>query len=552
VLQSTGALRARKEAEMSDQPDFLDERGAGSGSLTRAELLRRGAAAAAGISALGAVPAVAEAAGRATPKKGGILIWAISQASSSNTLDPLSQTVNFAAILDTLVYNSLFWYEDGTWKIHPSLAVASQHSRDFKTWEIRLRQGVEWHDGKPFTANDVAWTMRRWLTKSLGSALYGRLSPVLAPNGIHVVSPTLLRLQLKQPDPFLLLPLSQRDSRIVQDGVGKQRDKVNGVGTGPFKVKSFRPGISAEVVRNSNYWDHGKPYLDGVRLVVVPDDTTKVQSVISGNSHITDPVGAAVVPVLQAAGSKIQILAIRNGQSMAMVLDQTVAPFDNNLVRRAFKLAVDRQKLIQQGGFGLGSPAGDAYVSRDDPAFPNSLLNLPQRIDLARKALADAGHPDGIDVTAHTSEANGEKEFAVAFAAMVKDANIRVKIQEHDISTFFDKVWLQVPMYTSGDFSHRHPYEIMSLTLLPGAPYNEPKFSGKPQQDLANFFNLARKQNDVTKQNALLSKGIAVVAANSGYVVPYFRHVPFAAKPNLRGAKPATVPRVDVSAAWLA
>ena len=524
---------------MDEDPLNIDGEG-----LTRAEILRR-AAIVGGAAAITTVsPGLAQAAIReAAQQRGGVLQCAIASATPADNADPIRQPNQFTGVLGTALYNTLVRYDQDTWEVFPMLAARWNHSADYKRWTFVLRQGVEFHDGKTLTAQDVAWTLHRILTQSLTPNLYARLSSVLDHNGIRVLNRRTVRLVLKSPDPFLLLVLGQRDAEIVQNGQGETRGRVNGVGTGPFKLKSLQPGVSAEVERFTNYWEEGRlPLLNGVRLVVIAEQSTKLQSVASGPSHFSDPIPPSLLPVARrTSGLRVQLA--RSARMMDVAMQQDVAPFNDNRVRTAFKLAIDRKRLITLAARGYGSVAADIPVQRIDPYFPPSLNNRSRDLVMARNLLSAAGHRDGLDVTLNTTDLNGEKDFALAFAEMVREANIQVRVREWDPATYTSQVWLRTPMFTQGAWSRRHPNEILALTLLAPATagsFNEPHFT---DPRLAQLVNQARAAQDPTRQRNLFRQALQLVADNSGWVVPYFYHVPFISKAGVRevGLDPVSI-----------
>jgi peptide/nickel transport system substrate-binding protein len=521
---------------VSDEPrnpvDQTSDESVSDSALTRKELLKKGAAAGAAIAIVS--PGAAQAAIRSAKQaRGGILQVAISSARPADNYDPIRQPNQFSGVLGTALYNTLVRYDDQTWEVFPALASGIRNSADYKTWTFTIRRDVEWHDGKPLTAEDAAWTLHRILTPSLTPNLLARLSSVLEPKGIRVLNRRTLRLVLTNPDPFLPLILGQRDAELVQNGQGRQFGQVNGVGTGPFKLKSFQPGVSAEVERFTNYWEEGMPVLDGVRMVVIAEQATKLQSVVSGDSHFSDPIPPALLPVARSSRG-INVQLARSARMMDIAMQQDQQPFTDNRVRTAFKLAVDRKRLITLAARGYGAWTSDIPVQRTDPFFPPGLLNRERDLALARRLLAEAGYPDGLDVTLNTTDLNGEKDFALAVAEMVREAGIRIRIREWDPATYLAQVWLRTPMYTQGAWSRRHPNEILSLTLL--APptqgsFNEPHFT---DPRLATLLANGRAAKTEADRRRFFRQALSIVANNSGWLIPYFYHVPFVSKSTVK------------------
>ena len=519
--------------------------------LTRRRFLRGAAGVAAGFSVLGLAgcggdegeDTAAEEDG--TPRRGGVLQIAISDTGGpKENLDPARQTNVNDAIYTDLLYDALTGH-DVNWKPTPVLAESFEANSAVTEWTFKLRQGVKWHDGKPFTSKDAAYSIRRQLDEKLGSGIFGRLSRSLEKSGIQTPDDATLVLRLKRPDALLPLTLSARQGRIVQDGT---TDFSKGIGTGAFRLKSFRPARSWEVERNENYWAEGVPYLAGVRGVIISEQSTKVQSVLSGPSHLSDPIPSSAAATVKG-NANAQLLEYENGTYLLIAMDQTKPPFDDERVRMALKIAVDRERVVQTAYQGYGSVTSDIPVPADDPLFPDEIGIREQNIDEAKQLLAAAGHANGIDVELITSQAFGPMvDLAVAYAEVVKPAGIRVKIRQWPADTFWDQVWLTKPMYTSY-YTRRHPVEALSITYTTDAPWNESKLKSK---ELDRLIDRGLASADEEEQNQAFEDALTLVANEAGTAIPAFINRLHVAKKNVKGVELGLQTSVLVKRAYLA
>src|SRR5262249_14611904 len=158
-----------------------------------------------------------------------------------------------------------------------------------------IRQGVTFHDGTPLTAKDVAWTLSRVIDKNVASPMYSRLEGRLAPDGIKVIDDHTLAITLRQPDSGFVVALGQRYPLIVKD-VTSKFTLDTALGTGPFKIKALTPGQSWQLERNPSYWQQGLPHINELRGVVISEQTTKLQSVLAGNSQLGDSIDYSSAP----------------------------------------------------------------------------------------------------------------------------------------------------------------------------------------------------------------------------------------------------------------
>jgi peptide/nickel transport system substrate-binding protein len=510
-----------------DDDQFLKE-------LTRRQLLKGAAGIAAGASVLGIAgcggddtggePSGGTATGEV--KRGGILQVSFSDSSTDESLDPAISELNNDSFYTGQIYEGLT-VADTDWGVHPVLAEKWEPNEDASEWTFTLRQGVTFHDGTPLTAKDAAYSIGRLLDEDLGSPLFSRLEPSLDADGITAPDDQTLVLTLKRPDSLMPLALSARHAMIVKDGT-TDFAVANAIGTGPFKVKSFRPGQSWEVEKNATYWEEGLPYLDGIRGVIVGEQSTKVQSVTSGQSHIADPIDYSAASTVSG---NAEILEFTGATYLLIAMDQTKEPFTDERVVDAIKMAVDRDQVLQTVFQGYGDTTGDVPVPPDDFFYPTD-LTTDQDIEGAKQLLADAGYPDGIDLELFTSASyGGMVDLAVAFQQVVEPAGIRVKINQGSPDTYWDQVWLVKPMYASYD-TRRHPNEILSVTYASNAPWNECKLKNPALDEL-----LAEglRTTDREGQKQIYQDALRLVADQHGTSIPAFVSKLWIKKNNVQG-----------------
>ena len=508
--------------------------------ITRGELLRRGAGVAVGTSVLGLAAACGgdddegaatgtgaeEAAG--APKKGGIIQISFSDSSTDESLDPAISELNNDSFYTGQIYEGLT-VSNLDWEPQPVLAESWEPNADATEWTFALRQGVNFHDGTPLTSKDVAYSIGRLLDEKVGSPLFSRLEPSLAPDGIATPDDATLVLTLKRPDSLMPLALSARHAMVVKDGT-TDFSVQTAIGTGPFKVKSFSPGQSWELERNPGYWEAGLPYLDGLRGVVVGEQSTKVQAVTAGQSHIADPIDYSAASTVEGS-SGAELLEFKGATYLLVAVDQTKEPFTDERVVDAIKMAVDREQILQAVYQGYGDVTADVPVPPDDAYYPPD-LDTAQDIEGAKALLADAGHADGLDLELFTSASyGGMVDLAVAFQQVVEPAGIRVKINQWSPDTYWDQVWLVKPMYVSY-YTRRHPNEILSITYASNAPWNECKLENSTLDDL---LSQGLKTTDPEEQKTIYQDALREVNDKHGTSIPAFVSKLWVKKTNVQG-----------------
>src|SRR3984893_10432264 len=233
--------------------------------------------------------------------------------------------------------------------IIPDLATSWSWSEDGKELTFPLRQGVKWHDGKPFTAADVKCT---WdLLLGVGSEKL-RVNPRktwylnldrLTTNGDYEVT-----FHLKRPQPALLSLLASGWSPVYPCHVPARDMRTHPIGTGPFKFVEFKPNEVVKTARNPDYWKPGRPYLDAIEWHIIPNVATRNLTFIAGTFDISSPYGTSV-PLLEEVKSQapqaICELTATN-VSRNLILNPQKPPFDKPELRQAVALSLDRQAFI--------------------------------------------------------------------------------------------------------------------------------------------------------------------------------------------------------------
>src|SRR6266566_1746662 len=266
--------------------------------------------------------------------------------------------------------------------IVPDLATAWSWNEDGTELTLPLRQGVTWHDGKPFTAKDVQCTFDLLTGKSTEKfrvnprkSWYQNLEEVTT-NGDYEVT-----FRLKQPQPAFLTALASGFSPIYPCHVAPRDMRQRPVGTGPFKFVEFKSNEYVKVTRNPDYWKKDRPYLDGIEYTIIKNLSTAVLALISGKFDMAFPY-SLTVPLLKDVKNQMPQASCMMGPvglNRALIVNRDKPPFDNPDLRRAMALSLDRQAFIDILTEGQGDIGG---VVQPPPAGlwgmpPDLLQSLP-------------------------------------------------------------------------------------------------------------------------------------------------------------------------------
>ena len=282
----------------------------------------------------------------------------------------------------------------------PALALAWTPNATRTVWEVKLRPGVKWHDGSPFTADDVIYTLRQMGNpKHVGhaSVLNIRLADV------KKKGPLVVRIPLKSPDARLSDSFVQQNTVMMKNG---ETDFAHPIGTGPFMFKSFEVGVRSLCTRNPDYWEHGKPYVDSWEDISIDDNSARLNALLAGQIDMMSQLDFDQAKA-QKSAKKIQVIDAPSPAYQVFIMRTDRPPFNDVRVRQAFRLIVDRQALINVALGGFGTPGNDLF-GQGLPYFAKSLPRAQaghragevaaeeRRQDQSQRDAADLEHRAGV------------------------------------------------------------------------------------------------------------------------------------------------------------
>ena len=417
-----------------------------------------------------------------------------------------------------------------TLEIEPGLALEWNPNNDSTVWEIKLRPDVTWHDGKPFTADDVIYTLQEMNDAkhiSHSSVTNIKLGDVKKLNDLS------LRIPLKAPNARLFDSFVQQNTVIIQDGA---KDFSKPVGTGAFVFESFSVGERSLCKRNPNYWDEGKPYVDEWEDISIDDNAARLNALLAGEIDMMSQLPFAQAKDQQQRG-EIQVLAADSPAVQVFIMAVDIAPFDDERVRQAFRLIPDRQALIDGALFGFGT-AGNDLAGKGLPFFAEDLPVREQDLDEARSLLKQAG-AENLQVTLHTSDiVPGFVEAATLFAQQAKGAGVTIEVKKEPAGAYFDTSLL----YTKLDFAQSF-WTFSSIpiwyeqALLSDAVWNETHWR-EPSFD--KLIRDAQGAPDESTATELWGRVQQIQYDEGGYIVWSNQQLVDGASTQVKGLKPSS------------
>nr|WP_183513103.1 ABC transporter substrate-binding protein [Paeniglutamicibacter cryotolerans] len=458
------------------------------------------------LSACGSTAAAVLAAPTGTPARGGTLRVGLAGGGSADSLDPHSpvSTTDIARVVN--LYESLL-YRNEDFVLTPLLALSATPDAKALNWKVELRPGVKFHDGRPVTAQDVVATFARVTNPDDPKSGAAALSIL---EEVAIISDSVVEFRLNTPTATFDDSLGQYALGIVPADF----DVSKPIGTGPFKASGFDPGRQSVFTRNEEYWRENEPHLDELVILNFSDDDALINALLSTQVDAIGQIPLALLEVI-SADPRIDILNSETGAWLPFTMRLDQKPFDDVRVRQAFRLAVDREQMIEQVLSGNGTIGNDLYAPFD-PGFARNLPQRTQDIAQAKALLAEAGYPKGLDIELVTAPIQaGAVEAAQVFAQQAAAAGIRVKIRRVDTTTFFGDDYLSWTF--AQDFWYtRNFLPQVNSSSLPTSPFNETHWD---DPEFTALVKEAATTVDEAKRNALITRAQEIEYERGGYII---------------------------------
>lgn len=444
-----------------------------------------------------------------TPKKGGKLRVAAATASANDTLDPAKLSNQTDYVRSSMLYNGLTSL-DGSLTPQPALA-ESFSTKDAKTWVFTLRKGVTFHDGKALSPADVVYSISRQkdpATSSKAKVLADQIESVKAsgPNEVTIV--------LSLPNADLPVILGTFHFCIVKDGT---TDFNTGIGTGPYKLKDFKPGVRSLVVRNENYWKPGKPYLDEIEFVGIGDESARVNALLSGAMDLVASVNPrSVNRVANTPG--YAVFRTQSGQYSDLIMRKDQGPGTNPDFVLAMKYLFDREKMKKTIAL------DQAVLGNDQPIDPTNrfyFAGLPQRPFDPEKAkfhLAKAGVSGAVPVVCSPA-ALYSVEMALLLQESAKSVGLNLDVKRMPADGYWSAHWLNSQV-GFGNVNPRPSADVLLTQFFKSdAQWNESRWKNDKFDQL---LLASRSETDLAKRKQMYADMQTMIHEQAGIGVPLF------------------------------
>ncbi|MRD48884.1 ABC transporter substrate-binding protein [Caenimonas koreensis DSM 17982] len=471
------------------------------------------------------------------------------------SLDPHSLNESLQISVNENVYESLTT-RGKTYKIEPQLATSWKQTAP-TVWHFDLRKGVQFHDGTPFTADDVIFSYER--AKSDGSDMKSYVGIIKEIKKINDHS-----IDIITNSPFPILPELFTHFNIMSkkwcetNQATRPVDRRKGIenaasfranGTGPYRVRERQPNVRTTFVRNGNYWGKIDGNVDEVIFNVIGNDATRVAALVSGEIDVMEPVPVQDVERIKAdpklkvlQGPELRVIFLGMDQKRDELLFSNVKgknPFKDKRVRQAFYQAIDIDGIKRAVMRGASTPIALMFPPEVNGFAPDLAKRLPFDPEASKKLLADAGYPQGFEVTMNCPNDRYVNDGAIcqAVAANLARVGVKIKLEVETKGTYFPKIlrrdtsFYMLGWTASTVDAHNVLYPIMSTPGDGGrGQFNLGAYSNARVDELTN---LIASETDQKKRNEMIREAVKIHQDDIGHIPLHQQALNWGAKKNI-------------------
>ncbi|NCD16739.1 MAG: ABC transporter substrate-binding protein [Actinobacteria bacterium] len=448
-------------------------------------------------------------------------------AGEPDQLDPQSTTSYFSFQVLENVFDTLV-EPDENLVMQPALAEEWDVSEDQLTWTFTLRDDVVWHDGSDFTAEDVVYSFNRIIDENLSNSW--RLSAV---TGIEAPDESTVVFTVSSPSPNLLANIGGFKGLAVvqQENVESGEIGTAPVGTGPFKVEAYNSGESIDLVANEDYWG-GAPAVGGVTFEFIPEPTTALAALQSGEIHWTDNIPPQQVSSLEG-DDRVTLGQVGSNDYWYLALNQAREPWDNVEVRQAIAHAIDREAITTATMFGNATVNQTAIPESSDWYFDYSPYSFDQ--EMAADLLESAGVEEGsltIDFMV-SSDYPETVQAAQVIASQLEGVGIATDIRTLDFGTWLDEQGQgNFDMLMMGWLGNIDPDDFYY-----GQHHSEGgnNYQGFANAELDSLLDSGRTETDQAARKDIYDQAAQIIVDEASYIYLYNPDVVQGWSPELSG-----------------
>ena len=455
-----------------------------------------------------------------TPKKGGSLRMSSNLHGPDDRLDPVIFTSTIDYTRGRATYNSLTQFNDDL-TTRGDLAETVEPNADASEWNFKLRKGVEWHDGSPFTADDVVYSMNRHMGDDSVSVIKSVLASIQEwkKMGSHEV-----KCILNTPNADLPKLLGLFQSKIIKNGT-----TGDGIGTGPYKMDVFEPGVKSEHSRNENYFREGA-WLDGMEITAITDPVARVNALIAGDVQMATQFDPKAFRQVETAEG-VTLLSTPAALQLGICILKNAAPGENDDFVKGMQYIQDRERIVKRILKGKGTLGNDTPVSIAHG--PDYCSELPQREfdpDKAKHHFEKSGYKTAELYVAPVT--SGIEDVCLLAQANCAKIGFDLKLKKVPTDGYWGAVWMREPLNVVTWNMRPTAQSQMAIQFGPGAAWNDTYWNNERMGEL---LQAVLSQTDPVKRHDMMCEMQTLIHNGSGMVIPAFSNINDAIADNVMG-----------------
>ena len=456
----------------------------------------------------------------ATPKKGGSIRMAAELHGPDDQLDPTKFTSTIDYARGRATYNSLIQHANDL-APQPELAETFESNANATEWTFKIRKGVEWHDGKKLTIDDILYSMNRHLGENSTSTIKSVMGTVKewkksGPNEVKAI--------LHSPNADLPTLMGLFQNKIVQDGT-----TGGGIGTGPYVMDSFQPGIKSLHSRNNNYWREGAN-LDSIEITAITDPVARVNALIAGDVQMVTRIEPKAFRQVESADG-VTLLSTPAALQMGICILKNTSPGENGDFVKGMQYIQDRERVVKRILKGRGSIGNDTPISAAHGK--DFCSELPQREYDPDKAKFHFKKSGFSTAELHVAPVNGGIED-VALTTQTNCAKIGFDLKLKKVPTdgYWGAVWMKEPMNVVTWNMRPTANSQMAIQFAPDAAWNDTFWKNKR---IGELLSKSLAETDPAKRHAMYCEMQTLIHEGSGMVIPAFSNINDGIADNIMG-----------------